>query len=1183
MSYEDQLKSLTNPTFSDIIEVAHQHLPKEVQLFPWIGLNLSNDLVTQEQILQYLCSYGKNQEIFLENTWSHIPNAQRLFCKKSTIIDWGSRLGLAICCFIDSLRAKNIDYFIDKVILIDESRLETKLAKLHLECYIETSKIQIINKRVEEIKLNDIKVSTKNTIHLFTDTLSRTGLQTEQFANSLTQLTSGEQVFICSESANLCPNINSFVKAMGISNQDLIATTNDNPDNKMLRSLIFTMTNKNSEIIKKEYCQMDNIANENIILNRILNKVNVTGYSELDKILEFYRTVIELERSKEPDIKNFYPYPIHFQENGKENIILIDFPCNKVFYKNFKDNRTEKWPKDLYIGLTVTVKTTPYRLVCTVINNDDLKYFDPDSELLPCRIKDFNIDTRYSEELQLSSEKVDEIDVAIKRAASFTDLKKIIRQHIDEEAIISDEIYLALSQRNPALSQISSELKKLDSTQVKANPILSAFLTDSYFENILDNISTDELIQITPMDESQSKIVAHALNNRLSVVTGAPGTGKTQVILNILANALLRGKSVLVTSKNNKAVDNVKERFDAIDKTGYLLRFGAKKLTTEITLPAINNVQEQLAKIKNKPCDYVSLNNKYKSAIKQIREACSLLKKGEKLPAKLIESQSVIDYKKQEIEQEELFHNQQKAELSRAFYNFEIFNNINIRNTEENLSALKVLRSNLQRKYSGFGKVWNNWFNKNKHAEMLLNHFEQFSHEIKRNIHTLNIHDNIHNFRNGNEIITQCTTIIKYIDRICDYRRKLSTELIRHTGVKDNIIKAIEAEQKRYNEILTEATEIENKRQQLSSTIENSKQIISTIGIDLLSAYILQLKQQNEVKNKISNYKEYLPDNIPWKSEHILEFIRNTKSFLEVFKLISVTSLSIKGSFPMHNELFDILVIDEASQCDIASAIPLIYRAKQVVIIGDPMQLKHITSVKTDEEKVIKKYIDLDGCPYIKYAEKSLWDYSKNIVARADRNNDSIMLENHYRCHHDIINFSNKMFYGRNLQNLIVKTDESKMSASPLGIIMVDVKGTQMSNNENINLIEVQKCIELAIKLSDAHPNLSIGIVTPFRQQAEALNTAIQKRHIDKIDANTVHKYQGDEKDIMIYSLVVTDNSPASKIYWIDKVIPNLVNVAVTRARQTLYIVGNADYIKKMSSNKNPLGYLIRYAQNNHQ
>lgn len=63
----------------------------------------------------------------------------------------------------------------------------------------------------------------------------------------------------------------------------------------------------------------------------------------------------------------------------------------------------------------------------------------------------------------------------------------------------------------------------------------------------------------------------------------------------------------------------------------------------------------------------------------------------------------------------------------------------------------------------------------------------------------------------------------------------------------------------------------------------------------------------------------------------------------------------VKSAFPLERDLIDLLIIDEASQCDISSALPMIQRSKQIVVIGDPMQLKHITNVTSYEEGEIKQ------------------------------------------------------------------------------------------------------------------------------------------------------------------------------------------------------------------------------------
>ena len=93
----------------------------------------------------------------------------------------------------------------------------------------------------------------------------------------------------------------------------------------------------------------------------------------------------------------------------------------------------------------------------------------------------------------------------------------------------------------------------------------------------------------------------------------------------------------------------------------------------------------------------------------------------------------------------------------------------------------------------------------------------------------------------------------------------------------------------------------------------------------------------------------------------------------------------------------------------------------------------------------------------------------------------------------------------------------------------------------------------------------------------EKINALIPAELRARTTVDTVHKFQGDEKDVMIYSLVVTNNSPDSKIRWIDYKVPNLVNVAVTRAKRLLVIVGNRNYIKTHSRWNLPLGYLESY------
>ena len=225
------------------------------------------------------------------------------------------------------------------------------------------------------------------------------------------------------------------------------------------------------------------------------------------------------------------------------------------------------------------------------------------------------------------------------------------------------------------------------------------------------------------------------------------------------------------------------------------------------------------------------------------------------------------------------------------------------------------------------------------------------------------------------------------------------------------------------------------------------------------------------------------------------------------------------------------------------------------------------------EERAIKEHLGIQS-PWTQYATMSLWDRCHDWLTHAKGQNRPMMLKGHYRCHPKIIGYSNDFFY-REMGGLDVHTGSFAHPIEKQGCFWIDVKGRQVSNRFNVNVEEVRVAVKKAIELAKSDEQISIGIVTPFKAQAERLHHAIPKEFAARITASTVHKFQGDERDVMIYSLVVTDNSPVTKIRWIDEGARNLVNVAVTRARQALYVVGNRDYIQSNSSPGRPLGALL--------
>ena len=1188
MSYVDKVQSIPFPRFDEYVRIATEQLFGDKRRFPWVGLSHGVELLsTDEELCQYLCSYGKMHQEKVRSALDTIVNPDEVLGKHITVVDWGCGQGLATCCLLDYLHDKNVSYILDRSILIEPSEKALTRAYLHVDSYLRCeSKIKLVNKYLDGVKKSDIVTVSPLTIHFFSNVLDIPTINLDKLVELIKSNDRGEQLFFCVGPMNRgASRIDILANKLGIQEEEIIKRHSGTLKTRgTIKLLVFRMIDDIIEIVKTEfYSNKVTKSNDIIMIERMLAGVSTAGLSPMERILNFYKLVVELEQRKEPEIQKYYSYPINY-ENKNERTILVDLPCNEQFLQAFERNRDTqqtRWPLDLNISINVLKSNQSFKLFVMAIAYDDVKEINIDQEVLPCKIADFGVNMKISDEMNLTQEVVESIENAIHTTPTMQGMLSADQELIDPNATLSGEIYLALSQKNPALSQIYSELKNISVQKVESNPLLSAFLSNDIIENQLDVIDLDDLLEVTPLDETQRKAVQHAMNDRLSVVTGPPGTGKTQVILNILANALIKGKKVLVASKNNKAVDNVKDRFDQkIDTNGYLLRFGTKKHISEQTLPEINRVLQELNDACDNSTEFIRLDGYYQELLKQMHDAKATLKHKEELVSQLPVLERDVKEQQQFIDQCTALHISRKLTIESEYSSsIVLLKKMDVNELNKYLTALKVQRNVLQSKNSGLRKLWFNWFSKKRFAAELLNSVESYSYEVKLAISKLSLKTQVSDFKNGDEIIAQYQTVINFFCKIQNLKQELSNEERVYSSDLNKLKKELTDKQNECIKIEHEIDEITTQESDLQQIIEHSRKEIKIIGLDLLTAHIHHNKQQKDAQQRITNYRIYLPDSLPWKQQEIPTFIERTRSFLDIFNLISVTSLSIKGAFPLEKELFDMVIIDEASQCDIASAIPLILRTKQLVVIGDPMQLKHITAVKTDDEKEICKHLGLDGCPFLHYVEHSLWDYCRDFLAKANGHTHPIILQGHYRCHPDIIEYSNEMFYSRRMNiRLDVKTDVSRFVINPQGIVMVDVRGRQ-ENNLNYNSQEAREAVKIAVNVANQYPNASIGIVTPFRHQAEQLNYLIPRNLLNRIEADTVHKFQGNEKDVMIYSLVVTDNSPETKIRWIDYSVPNLVNVAVTRARNTLYVIGNASYIKAHSKDRNPLGYLVRYAE----
>jgi very-short-patch-repair endonuclease len=312
-------------------------------------------------------------------------------------------------------------------------------------------------------------------------------------------------------------------------------------------------------------------------------------------------------------------------------------------------------------------------------------------------------------------------------------------------------------------------------------------------------------------------------------------------------------------------------------------------------------------------------------------------------------------------------------------------------------------------------------------------------------------------------------------------------------------------------------------------------------------------------------------------------FRRYYSLFPQVTRILpcwAVTSLSARGRLPFTTGLFDLVVIDEASQCDIASALPLLLRARRAVIIGDPLQLRHVSTVAPQQDRMLLAAHGLaEGGASWAYSVNSLFDLARSLC----RHEDLVNLREHHRSHRDIISFSNRHFYRGGLR---VATDHDALKQPRPGgpaVRWVDVRGrvARPSRGGALNVPEAEAVVAALRELviGEGYGG-AVGVVTPFRGQANRIRTMTQ--HDAELSArlapldfvvDTVHGFQGDERDVIFFSPVVSQGIGESAVRFLKR-HANLFNVAITRARSELVVVGD-----RQAALDSGVGYLASFAE----
>lgn len=272
--------------------------------------------------------------------------------------------------------------------------------------------------------------------------------------------------------------------------------------------------------------------------------------------------------------------------------------------------------------------------------------------------------------------------------------------------------------------------------------------------------------------------------------------------------------------------------------------------------------------------------------------------------------------------------------------------------------------------------------------------------------------------------------------------------------------------------------------------------------------------------------ERYSGDKRPYFSMNTLNHI--DKKFLKEYPVVTSTTFSARS---MNSDLFDYVIIDEASQVSSETGVLALSCASNAVIVGDSMQLPNVLTA--EEKKTYGKIHSASGVPEeYNCAHYSLLDSAASALSEAPQT----LLMEHYRCDPLIIGFCNSRFYGGKL---------IPMTRSGNGDDAISVVRTVPGNHArgHFNQREVDTIAQKIIpRLQGRYKN--IGVIAPYNAQVDSLKKALP----GNIDISTVHGFQGRECDAVILSCV--DNRISR---FVDD--PHMLNVAVSRAKKKFCLV----------------------------
>ena len=680
-----------------------------------------------------------------------------------------------------------------------------------------------------------------------------------------------------------------------------------------------------------------------------------------------------------------------------------------------------------------------------------------------------------------------------------------------------------------------------------------------------------------PCDEDQTHAVRSMLKNDLTLVQGPPGTGKTMTVVSAAYNHAVRGQKVLVTSFNNAAIDAFydKAKLQLSDQQGRPQTYRLAKLLKDKNSNSALKFKQLAKELAQR-----SLH------LQQVGDAC------ERFNHKVMQQEQQITALEQLREHAELDYNLLQTKIDdlaqRFIYRY-------CHSVEQMPAPARKLFAQLFTQDQAAPAPQSGEKAK-RHANLLFNvrfspnkaKQQRFLEELESLERTIDLYQTYHpedsdTFQHLSAVKRGWVVRTNQMLRYCDHKqlKELIQSVRKLTQLKTQLVQskiAFKLPHAKQPELDTESLEDTIKHLALEPSSDSRRLPVRDVDNSVRAALAQLSTQLNQDGTEIA------PEGVTLEAKGILKnmvnmrdaderLAKNPDLVLKHFPVCTTSLLSVGTSLPCRSAMFDLVIFDEAAQFNFIAALPILFRAKRAAIIGDPQQLPPVggyaqaaidqTSYVYNLSTKLRLRFDLNSTIY----DFALHSFAYHTLERGSQEVlPELILRQNRRSVANIVSYISQSFYRgqlaarRKVDQHELANQHKLLRSYDLGFNFVPVLDSmpQQLKSSRYCPQEIDQTVELLRTLAQEGYRGTIGVIAPYRAHITKLSSrmlADQEREECKqlkLEIDTVHRFQGKDCDTIIYNMCLSPSS--QKEFALD---PHIINVALSRARDYLFVVGN--------------------------